>query len=388
MSANQPINQFLNRRHFLKFISLGFFSTSFSLTACTHKKFYNPDQDIILGGGRFKQNDKLRHVLAIANLQQKETQLIDLDFLAHGIIIDPNNKKRLLSFEKNGRFAVEINLDQNLVTKKIPVVNNKIFSGHGAFNKTGEILYTAEMHTDNRQGFISIRDGGNFETISEISSFGNNPHDCQLIDDGATLVVSNAGDVNIKNARPSVVYINTKTQKLVERIILGNQQLNAGHIGIADNGNLIISSAPHSNTINKATIGGVSIRSNNQSVLSMTQPEAVIKQMKGEALSIAIDNKHNIAAVTHPDANLVTFWSIEKKALVKAMSVPKPQGITMTLDEKNFIISYANNSSIVQIGTQNLIANANSIMQPSYISGEHIYNWSKILTQIMPTNIY
>ena len=105
-----------NRRNFLKLISLGSITPPLTfLSGCTHQKFYNPDQDILLGGGKFKQNDELRHVLAIVNLQQKEKQLVDLDFLANGIIIDPNDKKRLVMFEKIGPGAAEVNLYGDLL---------------------------------------------------------------------------------------------------------------------------------------------------------------------------------------------------------------------------------------------------------------------------------
>jgi len=70
------------------------------------------------------------------------------------------------------------------------------------------------------------------------------------------------------------------------------------------------------------------------------------------------------------------------------MSVPKPRGVTLSLDEKSFIVSYGVNTSMVLIDTKSLEASTDSILQPTYISGSHIYNWSKTLTEIMPTNIY
>ncbi len=378
----------LNRRNFLKFVSLGFITPSLStLAGCTHQKFYNPDQDIILGGGRFKQNDDIRHVLAVINLQQKENNLVDMNFLAHGIIIDPNDKKRLLVFEKAGPGAAEIDLNDHTVTADIKTDKERYFNGHGAFDSTGDTFFCTETYLDNHKGIIAIRDGSSFKVLGEFSSYGLNPHECQLIDNGATLVVTNAGSDSDDNSAPSVTYIDVQSQKLIERVTLTNLQLNTGHIGIAKDGSLIVASAPREG-LEKTHTGGVSIRSGNQSMLSMTSPEAVINQMTGEALSVAVDNKHNIAAVTHPDGNMVTFWSVDKRALIKAISVPEPRGVTLSLDEKSFIISYGINTSVVLVSTKNLTASTDSIMQPTYISGSHIYNWSKTLTEIMPTAVY
>jgi len=378
----------LNRRNFIKYLSLGCTIPSLTgLTGCTHQKFYNPDQDIILGGGSYQKDNTLKHVLAVVNLQKKDKQLIDMDFLAHGIIIDPNNKKRLVVFEKIGPGAAEIDLNKHTVSRKIAPSKDKYFYGHGAFNQSGDTLYCTETYLNNHKGTIVIRDGRDFEVLGELPTYGENPHECQLVDDGATLVVTNAGSVSNSSTGPSVTYIDVATQKLKERVTLTNEQLNTGHIGIAKDGSLVVASAPRKG-LEKTHTGGVSIRSGKQPMLSMTQPEVVINQMTGEALSVIVDNKHNIAAVTHPDGNMVTFWSIDKRELIKAMSAPKPKGVALSLDEKSFIVSYGVNTSIVLIGTKNLVASTDSILQPTYISGSHIYNWSKTLTEIMPTNIY
>jgi uncharacterized protein len=378
----------LNRRNFIKFVSLGCITPALTvLNGCTHQKFYNPDQDILLGGGKFKKNDVLHHVLAVVNLPQKETQLVDLDFLAHGIIIDPGDKKRLITFEKNGYGAAEINLNDHTVTAKIATSSDKYFNGHGAFNASGDTFFCTETYLNNHNGIVAIRSGKNLETLGEFPAYGENPHECKLIDDGAILVVTNAGSASIDKSQPSVTYIDVQTQQLIERVTLTNKQLNTGHIGIATDGSLIVASAPREG-LEQTHTGGVSIRSGKQAMLSMTRPEMVIRQIKGEALSVAIDNKHKIAAVTHPDGNLVTFWSIDKRELLKAVSVPQPRGVTLSLDEKSFIFSYDFNTSMVLFSTRDLTANPDSIMQPTYISGSHIINWSKTLTEIMPADVY
>jgi hypothetical protein len=386
----------LKRRDFLKFVSLaGLASQTGLLTSCSHQKFFNPDQDIVFGGGKFKQNEALRHVLAIANIQQQEQQLIDLNFLAHGIIIDPNNKNRLLAFEKNGAHAAATDLTSKLSIQSVQPSHNRQFNGHAAFNKKGSALFCTETSLKDDTGFISIRDGKTLNVIGEFSSHGKNPHECLLINDDV-IVVSNTGSTKLNESPASIVYIDVQSGKLIERIMintpeLNNTQLNAGHFAIADDGSLIVASAPttiQQKTTAEKSLGGVSIRSKKHSIQLMTQPETVINKLYGEALSVVIDNKHRLAAVTHPDANLLTFWSIDKQELIKAISVPQPRGVTLSLDGHSFIVSYNSDTSIVRIDTKSLNADVDSIIQPSYISGAHIYNWSKTLRQIMPTDVY
>jgi hypothetical protein len=120
----------------------------------------------------------------------------------------------------------------------------------------------------------------------------------------------------------------------------------------------------------------------------MSEPAFLTEKLIGEAPSICIDASHDIAAITHPEANLLTFWSINKQKLVKAMSVPNPRGISLTLNDKYYIVSYGVDTSSILINTKDLSADKDSTMQPTFASGEHIINWSKTLTEIMPGDIY
>ncbi|MBE9568462.1 MAG: DUF1513 domain-containing protein [Proteobacteria bacterium] len=374
------------RRNLLKFLCLSSLTATLTpMTGCSKKEFYDPEQDIIVGGGRYQQEGELKHVLAVVNLQQKEKRLVELDFLAHGIIVDPNDNKRLIVFEKIGPGAAEIDLNKHIVSSGITTTKDKHFYGHGAFDKTGATLFCTETYLDDHKGIIAIRDARSFELLGEFPTYGENPHECQLIDDGSTLVVTNAGSDSIKDSQPSVTYIDVQSQQLLDQVRLTNQQLNTGHIGIADDGSLIVASAPREG-LDKTQPGGVSIRSGKQSMLSMTEPVNIVDQMTGEALSVAIDNRHGIAAVTHPDGNMVTFWSIEKRTLLKSISLDGPRGVTLSLDGKAFIISYDVSTNMVLVSTDDLSVSTDPIMQPTYISGSHIYNWSKAMTETMPAD--
>lgn len=384
-----------NRRNFLKFISLGCIAAPLSsLSGCTHQKFYNPDQDIVLGAGRYTQNATLKHVLAIVNMQQNAKQQIAMDFLAHGILIDPKDKKRLVVFERFGTNAAEIDLNNHRVSKKISSSKQQNFCGHGVFNETGSTLYCTQISQQNNNGIIRMLDGRSLDAVGEFPSHGENPYHCKLVDNGATMVVLNIGSTDTKNSAPSITYIDIQSQQLKQTIPLSGQLLSSGSIKIANNGNLVVASSPIDTSpsidknATKTPNSGVSIRINQQAITLMSQPEAVIQQMAGQALSIAIDNKRNIAAVTHPEGNMVTFWSLENVTLIKAMSVAQPRGITLSLDGRSFIVSYDRNSRLVQINSKDLTADTRSVIQPSYITGTHLYNWSRILTEIMPANVY
>jgi hypothetical protein len=372
----------LNRRQFLKAISASALSSS--LIACTHKKLFNPDEDIFLSGGSYIDHEKTKDALIVINLTQTEKRVIDTPFMPHVIYIDPNNKYRVYCFEKNGSNACEIDLRTKEVVRQLHAETNQFFSGHASFSKDGKTLYCIETNKVKLQGSISVRDTKTFTTTHQLPTLGLSPHDCQLKDNALT--ISNTGRSESGFHQPSLVSIDLKTEKLIERVKLDNQNLNCGHFKITDN-NMIIASAPIDKD-NKILPGGISIRQQDKTVITMTEPDVVIKRMTGEALGIEINTTNQIACITHPEANLITFWSIKDKKIIKAYGFENPRGVSQTLDKKNFVVSYGNKPAMVKIAIEDLTPQADSIIQPTLTSGEHLLNWSENLREVMPKRVY
>ena len=383
----------IQRRTFLKLVAGSMVSSSLgvSLAGCTHKKFFNPDENIVLSAGSFTDGNTTQNALVIINLTQKEKKLIETSFLPHDILIDPGNKYRVFCFEKNGSKACEIDLQTQTIQRTFHSTENQLFSGHAAFSQDGKKIYCVESNLNTKQGSISIRDSRTLETIKQLPTLGLSPHDCQLTK-GNILTVSNTGKSESGFHQPSLVYIDLNTEKLIERVKLENDglyqnSLNCGHFKITENNDLVIASAP-TESQNTGLSGGISIRKQNETISTMTEPEAVIKRMTGEALSIEINQQQTIAAITHPEANLLTFWSIKDSTILKAFGFENPRGISQTLDGKNFIVSYGTKPAMANISTSDLTPQIDSIVQPTLASGEHIVNWSQRLREIMPQSIY
>ncbi|MDT8281458.1 MAG: DUF1513 domain-containing protein [Gammaproteobacteria bacterium] len=379
----------ISRRALLKLFSASLLSQN--LIACSHKKFLNPDEDILLSGGNKMDDDRSQNVLVVINLIQKEKRLIETPFLPHGIHINPANKYQLFCFEKNGKNACEIDLQTRRITRLLQAGENQLFSGHASFSHDGKNIYCVESDSQHHQGSISIRNTQTFEVTQRLPTPGLSPHDSQLDKDNI-LTVSNTGRSKSGFHQPSLVRIDMDTGKLIERIKLehNNQtfgQLNCGHFRMGSDDDLVIASAPVDSK-DKTLPGGVSIRNHDGSLTTMDEPEVVIKRMTGEALGIEINQQQSIVAITHPEANLITFWSIKHKKIIKAFGIEKPRGLSQTLDQEYFIVSYGESPAMATISTKDLQPQADSIVQPTLTSGEHMINWSKQLRHIMPAHIY
>ncbi|WP_101759666.1 DUF1513 domain-containing protein [Oceanicoccus sp. KOV_DT_Chl] len=114
----------------------------------------------------------------------------------------------------------------------------------------------------------------------------------------------------------------------------------------------------------------------------MTEPPAITARMQGEALSVAIHSANGIAAVTHPDGGMVTFWTIAGRKLLKVIDLPSPRGVELTVDQQYFLVSYGLEANVVQVSVDDLEIDKASTIFKSYITGSHIYNWSRAMSEL------
>lgn len=345
-------------------------------------------ENLILGGGRYRDLDtgRIAHVFSIVDLDTKSVSLIDLDFLPHGIHAHPEKPHLLAVFEKKGPNAALIDLENRRVVRKIETAPSRFFYGHGAYSVDGKLLFSTETYLDDLAGILAVRDADTHDFLGEFPSYGLEPHECKLIDRGRTLVVTNGGgsldeDDAVDDA-PNVAYIDVASRKLLERVRLTNTRINTGHSAVGRDGALVVVSAPRSGLENTEA-GGVSIRPRNEAMQTIREPTAITSRMQGEALSVAIQEATGIAAVTHPDGGMVTFWSTSDRSLLHSIDLPHPRGVTLTRDEGFFIVSYGQETSLLRIGVDDLRARTESKIPNTYISGSHIYNWSRGLTEIL-----
>jgi len=370
----------ISRRQFLQastVLGLG------SLASYTLPARAGAAENLILGGGRFRQQESepYRHVLSVVDIDKQSNHLIDTHFFPHGIHQHVFEPHRLALFEKKGPGACEVDLTTGQVTRKIHTDPSRYFYGHGAYSINGEQLLCTESYLDSKRGIIAIRDSKTMDSLGEFPTYGSEPHECKLIDKGKTLVVTNAGS-RAENDAPSVTYIDMASQQLLEKVPLSNPKIGSGHLGIGEDGSLVVVS-PSRTEPTADQLGGVSIRPRGETMESIEYPTELVSQLKGEALSVAIYQEGDIAGVTHPSADKVTFWSTTNRKHVATLELPQPRGIALTRNNDFFIISYdAVKPKIVRVPVTSLNTKSAIVIDNTFISGSHIYNWSRGLTEL------
>ncbi len=372
------------RRDFLKISAMGFSAVAlaplatrmFAQEAKPKHDLSNVKRGTLLGAGQqvnVQTGDK-RWVLSIVDLDAEALapRLVVMDFQGHGFAPDPRDPNKMVIFEKHGPGCCEVDLAQGKVTRSMPPVKGAKFYGHGAYSPDGAELYATESVIDEAyRGIISIRDGKTFELKGEFPTFGAAPHDCTLIDEGKTMVVTNGGG-KLDGPKPCVTYVNVPKRELIERLEFENENINAGHLIVTKKGDLLCSNARREGLPEDA-LGGMSVRVKDGKLTTFTKPEDVYKKMVGETLSLAFNEETRIVAATNPYGNIVTFWNIDTGELKRKIEVQNPRGIVLTLDNTYFVLSYQKDPVVALVDAKTCEPVKGSKFANAPISGSHMF---------------
>jgi hypothetical protein len=330
----------------------------------------------ILGPGRFINTDtgQMAFVLCLFDLDRDEQRTLPMTFFGHGLAQHPKDPHRGVIFEKKGAGCCEVDLREGRVVRPITTPKHRAFYGHGAFSSDGALLFATENNLETGDGLICVRDARTLEELGDFPTHGRSPHDCHLVDEGRTLVVTNGGGVlddRSENAAPSVTFMDARSTKLLERLTFTNPRLNAGHLAMTTGRDLVAISAPRDG-LPATERGGVTIRTGGGPFVTMSEPEAVVSRMVGESLSLCIVEERSVVGVTNPDGNIVTFWDMAGKQFLKQLDLPAPRGFTRTLDGSHLVLSYGA-GSLVLLSPKTLDPVRPHRVSKSELSGSHVF---------------
>ncbi|MCA8914030.1 MAG: DUF1513 domain-containing protein [Planctomycetes bacterium] len=303
--------------------------------------------------------------------------ITDIGFLPHGVIKNPTAPHKVLVFEKKGRGGAEIDLKENKVINRIEPGDGRAFYGHGAYSTDHKVIYATQYDEETYEGTMVLRDATDFKVIGDFPTHGEWPHDCQFIDDGKTVAITNGGG-NIKGgAAPNVSYVNVADGKLIEKIEFDNAAINAGHLIISDHGDLAVGHAMREGLDTREALGGLSIRPKNAKFKTMVTPAEVTGAMKGETLSLCMLHDKKIVAATNPYGRpngIVTFWNYETQKYVDKLEIEQPRGVALTLDNKYWIVTFGKDTpGFILLSTETNQPEDPPVVFAASSQGSHVY---------------
>jgi hypothetical protein len=368
-----PVKIGVDRRKFLM-LSASLLGAGF--VTFNYKRLFNLGNSasgLIIGGGQGMMNGKMVQYLALVDLHQpKEAPYFyPVNFMPHGIATHPQNPYLLSLFEKKGPGACELDLKSGKVLRTISTDPTRYFYGHGSYSADGNHLYSTETILSSEEGVIVQRNSKTMVIEGLFPTYGANPHDCKLIENGMILAITNGGGTNGKSESiPCVSYVDVKTQKLVKQHKMMDPRFNTGHLIISKDQQLVVSSAPHP-SLPFSDPGAISVVGRDGTLKNMNT-ESIHASLKSETLSLCVDEVRGVVATTSPAGNSVTFWNLKTNELLSSLELPSPRGIVMTADNRYYAISYGKKADLILLDADTRVKTEIEIPQAGY-SGSHLY---------------
>jgi hypothetical protein len=300
---------------------------------------------------------------------------IPLGFFGHGLAMHPWRAREAVLFEKRGPGGCALDLGDRRIVRPIAPMAGHAFYGHAAYSCDGNVVFVVETQLERHEGAISVRDAGTFEVLGTLPTYGTAPHDCHLVERGRTLVVTNGGGPVGSPSLPSVTFVDVASRALLEKHEVLDGHRNTGHVAVGEDREFVAVSAPRDGLPPRTSLGGVSLRRRGERWIHATAPSEVTSRLVGESLSVAIHGPSRTAVATHPDAGLVTFWSLDSGGLTTWVELPGPRGVALTLDGRLYALSYGAEARVLLIEARSLRALVGARRAAGVFGGAHLYVW-------------
>lgn len=331
----------------------------------------------VVGGGALPGGEFFVGIVDLDAAKPAARHPQDIGFLGHGFTPRIGKPEIVMITEKHGEGCVEYDLKQGKVLRRVPAPSGREFYGHSSFSPDAKLWYATEAETDDGSysGVLAVRDADSLELRDKtFPTHGVAPHDCILVDDGETLVITNGGGPLGNSDEPAgVAYVNVKTGEARKVLKFKNAKINAGHIAMSSKGELVCVSAPRDGIESSSDDwrGAITFYHPGKDEF-VTAEDPIRARMKGETLSVAFDEVTRVVAATNPSGHLLTFWNFDTGKLVKSTDQFKsPRGVSLTLDGKFFVLTHDVSTMMTLIDAETLEPQSAPVVDQCFISGSH-----------------
>lgn len=332
--------------------------------------------DDLLGGGRYQEvaGGPFRYSISRVVPATGRVSLIEVPFFPHGITLDPANRQRAFVFEKIGLGAGVVDLASMRWVAPIEPVAGRRFYGHGACAPDARLLFSTETGAQGL-GAIGVRDATSLKYLGDFPTYGANPHDCMLIENGQVLVITNGGGAAHNNSAetPCLCYVDVASQRLLRRVPMPDARFNTGHVAALPGRRALVVSAPRLG-LDATHLGAVS-RDTGAAVLQVLEaPPEVAAGMKGEALSVLELPEHDLFVVTHPTPGWLTVWRLSSGAYQRTVPLPHARGVALSADRRFLWVAYGAGAALTALDLPSLQPRPGAGMERTVLAGSHLFN--------------
>lgn len=282
-------------------------------------------------------NSKNEHFVAAFDLNGNVINKVKLPARGHDAIAIADKPGHALVFARRpGTFILEVDFVNGIITKKITSSENSHFYGHGVLSAKHNLLFTSENNYATGRGSIVVRDAQNYELLTQYDSGGIGPHQLALMPDENSLVIANGGiqthpdqprkKLNIDTMAPNLAYLDIKSGQVKDTFSLDNHKLSIRHLSVSKHGKVIAGLQYQGE---KTDLVPLAISHHGEDSLTYLSASSDIwRRMNHYTASVCIDDNLDIAAISCPRADMITYWSVTRGEFLSSERLADGAGVT------------------------------------------------------------
>ncbi|WP_245408349.1 DUF1513 domain-containing protein [Zhengella mangrovi] len=263
---------------------------------------------------------------------------VDLPARGHDVAVHPDGGLFVAFARRPGNFALAFHPAGGVEPVAFHAPEGRHFFGHGAFSRNGRLLYATENDYETASGVVGVYDAGSrFRRIGEFDSHGTGPHEILLLPDGRTLAVCNGGiethpdfgraKLNIDRMKPSLVFIDAATGRLIERHEppAALHQLSIRHMAAAPDGRVLFGCQYEGPATDLPPLWGTAAPG--ETMRLFERPAGEVAAFRNYVGSVALSADGSTLALSSPRGNLVAWASPADGRILKSETLHDGCGI-------------------------------------------------------------
>ncbi|MFL5785525.1 MAG: DUF1513 domain-containing protein [Bacteriovoracaceae bacterium] len=275
-------------------------------------------------------------VFLIQDYSGKTNYSKNTKFLTHFVAQHPRDPKRLLLVPRGEMLgAIAGIVDRSTIDLKYFMASSgdHLLYGHGFFFGEGKEFVVTERGKD-FSGRLVFRDNESLEVSRVIELPGFGPHDCVLLPDGNTVAVAMTG---LNSAEERIHSGRVLLMNLRDGSVTGTMEapVEAGIVHLSVYEHQLIGLLSGKNANGPAAF--FTMAKFNEP-FSVPSGPSDFKWPGLENFSVAVDTKRARALVTNPTGNVISYWDLKTRKLLKVVDVPGPVGVILADDGSTYII--------------------------------------------------
>lgn len=298
---------------------------------------------------------------------QRQTIAIPLPFFPHAFATRPSRPQRVFTFEKWGSHMAEIDLVDLTVVRITRAREGTRFFGHGVCSD--EYVYVTQMDDVNKRGVICVMDAQSHAVVHEFNSLGTFPHDCQWLPDSNTLMVvnsrGNAYAANKEN-RSSIVWLDALAGQCTRQVFVDTNEFGYAHLARSADGFVIVAGSYDRKQHDSRPLLSIFAPDSSLGILELS------RSLRGEALSIYLDENRSLAAVSFPLSSCIQIWNYRTRELLAQIPLSEPRGVVHSTKLAKAIFSSATTKGFFKLDTEPGATIATSVASGVGGNGSHI----------------